>query len=274
MLLIPIGRDDEEIRRHAWISYAIIALNVIAFVLVGVATRRSVVSGLEQKWNTAIEFYATHPYLDPPPKLVEILPDGAIALVRARVAGRPQPPPETVAQDQATLDRMVSEAGSAIAELPYRRFGYVPGDGKTYTLITSMFIHAGFLHLLGNMLFFFLSGPFIEDVFGRPMFAILYFAGGTIAALMFASRTTDSTVPLVGASGAIAAVMGAYLFRFFRSRVEFLLVPFLWRPMLHFRFFLPAFVVLPLWFVQQLWEMQSEGGSGVAFSAHVGGFVF
>jgi hypothetical protein len=90
---------------------------------------------------------------------------------------------------------------------------------------------------------------------------------------MFAART-ESTIPLVGASGAIAAVMGAYLVRFFRSKVELLFVPFLWRPMFHFRFFLPAFVVLPLWFAQQLWEMQSESGSGVAFSAHVGGFVF
>ncbi len=274
MLLIPIGRDDEEIRRHAWISYGIIVLNLIAFLLVGVATRRSVVAGLEQKWETAIEFYASHPYLEPPPKLVEALPDGAIALVRARMAGRPLPPPEMVAKDQATLDRMVSEAEGAIAELPYQRFGYVPAEGKTYTLFTSMFVHAGFLHLVGNMLFFFLSGPFIEDVFGRPVFAVLYFAGGIIAALMFAARTTESTIPLVGASGAIAAVMGAYLVRFYRSKTEFLLVPFLWRPMLNFRFFLPAFVVLPLWFLQQLWEMQSESGSGVAFSAHVGGFVF
>ena len=274
MLLIPIGRDDEEIRRHAWISYAIIALNLVAFILVGMATRRSVVDGLEQKWKTAIEFYVTHPYLEPPPKLVQALPDGAIALIRARMAGRPLPPPETVSQDQAKLDRFVSEADSAIAELPYQRFGYVPAEGKTHTLLTSMFVHAGFLHLLGNMLFFFLSGPFIEDVFGRPVFAGLYFGGGIIAALMFAARTTESTIPLVGASGAIAAVMGAYLVRFFRSKVELLFVPFLWRPMLHFRFFLPAFVVLPLWFGQQLWEMQSESGSGVAFSAHVGGFVF
>ncbi|MFL6248890.1 MAG: rhomboid family intramembrane serine protease, partial [Thermoanaerobaculia bacterium] len=71
-----------------------------------------------------------------------------------------------------------------------------------------------------------------------------------------------------------SAVMGAYLVRFYRSKIEFFLLPFLWRPMFHFRFFLPAFVVLPLWFAEQVWEMQSEGGSGVAFAAHVGGFVF
>jgi Rhomboid family len=111
-------------------------------------------------------------------------------------------------------------------------------------------------------------------VYGRPLFALLYFAGGIAADLMFSVRDPASMTPLVGASGAISAVMGAYLIRFYRSKIEFFWLPFIWRPMFHFRFFLPAFVVLPLWLAQQLWEMQSESGSGVAFSAHVGGFVF
>ena len=138
-----------------------------------------------------------------------------------------------------------------------------------------MFVHAGFLHLLGNLIFFFVSGPFIEDVFGRPLFALLYVTGGFAASLTYAMKHPEGTVPLVGASGAIAAVMGAYLVRFFRSKVEFLFLPLWFRPQWHYRFFLPAFIVLPLWFVQQWLEMQSEaGGAGVAFSAHVGGFVY
>jgi len=134
-----------------------------------------------------------------------------------------------------------------------------------------MFIHAGLLHLLGNLLFFFVSGPFIEDVFGRPLFAFLYVSGGIAASLTYAIQHPTGTVPLVGASGAIAAVMGAYLVRFLKSKVEFLFISFVVTPK---RFFMPAFVVLPMWFMQQVMEMRGETGSAVAFSAHVGGFIW
>jgi membrane associated rhomboid family serine protease len=273
MLLIPIGRDDAEIRRHAWVSYTIIAANVIAFVLT-VLAMRPVAAKIQSEWDSAFRFFVVHPYLQPPAAMKELLPLGAAEQLQMRARSFPRPPQETVRDEQAQLDANVARAVAARQVLPYARFGYIPAEGGTLTLLTSMFIHAGILHLIGNLLFFFLSGPFVEDVFGRPLFAALYFLGGTVAALTFAARDPASTAPLVGASGAIAAVMGAYLVRFFRSKIEFLWLPFLWRPTMHFRFFLPAFVVLPLWFAEQLWEMQSEGGSGVAFSAHVGGFVF
>jgi hypothetical protein len=138
-----------------------------------------------------------------------------------------------------------------------------------------MFIHGGLMHLIGNMLFFFLSGPFVEDVFGRPIFGFLYVTGGFAATFTYWVQHPTSTIPLIGASGAIAAVLGAYFVRFFKSKVEFIFVPFLLRPMFNFRFFVPAFVVLPLWFLQQFLEMKFfEAGSGVAFSAHVGGFIY
>jgi membrane associated rhomboid family serine protease len=274
MLLIPIGRDDAEIRRHAWVSYAILALNALVFVLTIVATRPSVLESLSNQWQAAYVFYVQRPYLKPPGELVELLPDGAKAQISARMRGLPLPSQKIIEQEQRQLDEMVARAVAARDELPNQRFGYVPSEPSAYKLFTSMFLHAGILHLLGNLLFFYLSGPFIEDVFGRPLFAVLYFVGGVVAALTFAARDPNGVIPLVGASGAISAVMGAYLFRFYRSKIELLFVPFLWRPMLHWRFFLPAFVVLPLWFGEQLIEMRSEEGSGVAFSAHVGGFVF
>lgn len=273
MLLIPIGRDDAEIRRHAWVSYTIIALNVIAFVLTTLAIQ-PVVAAITAEWDSAFRFYVLHPYLTPPPELKELLPVGAAEQLEVRARSLPPVPLERIRGEQASLDAMVARAIAIRRELPYSRYGYIPSEGRNFTLLTSMFLHAGFLHLLGNLLFFFLSGPFVEDVFGRPLFAALYFVGGIVAALTFAARDPESLIPLVGASGAISAVMGAYLVRFYRSKIEFLWIPFLWRPMSNFRFFLPAFVVLPLWFAEQLWDMQSEDGSGVAFSAHVGGFVF
>jgi membrane associated rhomboid family serine protease len=153
-----------------------------------------------------------------------------------------------------------------------QRVGYVPSRPTLATMFTSTFVHGSLMHLIGNLLFFFVTGPFVEDVYGRPMFAFLYFSGGVVATLTFALHFRDSAVPLIGASGAIAAVMGAYLVRFFRSKLEFIWFLYFARP---YRFFLPAFVVLPFWFLEQLFmASMSAEGSGVAFWAHVGGFTY
>lgn len=277
MILIPIGRDDAEIRRHAWVSYVVIALNILAFVAVETASRSSKMAEVQRKWQEVGTYLMQRPYLRVPSELEGIMNErGRAYLARMRkVAVMSKPSPRVVEREQAKLNQMAAEAVAMYRKIPHIRFGYIPAEGNLLDLVTSMFVHAGFFHLLGNLLFFFLSGPFIEDVFGRPLFAMLYVTGGFAATLTYALKHPDGQIPLVGASGAIAAVMGAYLVRFMRSKVEFLFVPFLLRPMWHFRFFLPAFVVLPLWFVQQWLLMQSESsGGGVAFSAHVGGFVY
>jgi membrane associated rhomboid family serine protease len=132
--------------------------------------------------------------------------------------------------------------------------------------LTGMFLHAGWLHLLGNMLFLFIFGNNVEDVMGRVRFLVFYVAGGYAAMLAQTWVTLHyagegaASVPNVGASGAIAAVLGAYLFLLPHARVVTLLF-------------------LGLWFVFQLWQggfsiTHPGGGGGVAFAAHVGGFVF
>jgi membrane associated rhomboid family serine protease len=273
-MLIPIGRDDAEIRRHAWVSYAIIALNIVAFVVLGLVEREATRS-LELRWRDAIEYHVAHPYLRTPKSMADLIgPQGMTQLALMRKNYGPGPISRLQAE-QAKLDELANDVEHLREEHPLTKVSYIPARGGALSMFTSMFVHADFFHLLGNLLFFFLSGPFIEDVFGRPLFAFLYFVGGIVAVLTFATQHPDSVIRLVGASGAIAAVMGAYLVRFARSKVEFLFIPILFRPTFNFRFWLPAFVVLPLWFVQQLLEMRSEaGGGGVAFSAHVGGFLF
>lgn len=278
MILLPIGRDDAEIRRHAWVSYVVIALNVLAFVAVETSTRASRMVKLQLEFGKAGEYLMARPYLELPEELKPLV--GAhgqqlLAQQRQMLGDGDRPPRRVIEREQQVLNEMAAGVVEMYRGLPHIRFGYIPASGGLLTLITSMFIHAGFLHLFGNLLFFFVSGPFVEDVFGRPLFAALYVTGGFAATLTYAMKHPDGTIPLVGASGAIAAVMGAYLVRFFASKVEFLFLPFWLRPQWHFRFFLPAFVVLPLWFVQQWLQMQSEGsGGGTAFSAHVGGFVY
>ena len=276
MILLPIGRDDAEIRRHAWISYAIIAINILVFVGIETAERRTM-ARIQREWNDAWAYIISHPYLQVPAAMSEILQPGVKHVLDRRRQIAKAPPTEVMRREQVTFNTMAAEAVAAYHLLPKVRFGYIPAEGGFARLVSSMFVHAGFLHLLFNLLFFFVSGPFIEDVFGRPMFAVLYLLGGLAASLTYGAKHPASVIPLVGASGAIAAVMGAYLVRFLKSKVEFLFVPLLLRPTLHFRFFVPAFVVLPLWFVKQFLEMRGEdsgGGGGIAFSAHVGGFVF
>lgn len=274
MILVPIGRDDAVIQRHAYVSYAIIALCVAAWLCVAAIERNSVATRIDDQYREVIRYIYLRPYLRMPESVRNFIPEQlqlAIVENRQNIA---VPPDDVVAEEQKKLDSMAERVMTELHRLPRMRFGYIPASGGIVPLFASMFLHAGFLHLLGNLLFFFATGPFIEDVFGRPLFAALYLSGGIVATLTYAWQHPYSAVPLVGASGAIAAIMGAYLVRFWKSKLEFLFVPFLFRPQLHFRFFVPAFIVLPLWFLQQAWQMAGEASSGIAFSAHVGGFVY
>jgi membrane associated rhomboid family serine protease len=139
--------------------------------------------------------------------------------------------------------------------------------------LTSLFLHGGLLHLLGNMLFLFIFGNNVEDRFGRLRFLGFYLLCGYTAAYAHAFTDPDSTAPLVGASGAIAGVLGAYLWLYPRARV-IALVPFLFFIPLP----LPAWLVLGSWFLLQFGYAQGAGvGDGsldnIAYMAHVVGFV-
>ncbi len=162
---------------------------------------------------------------------------------------------------------------TSAAQHPFMSWGLIPSDPKPLAFLTCMFVHAGWLHLLGNMLFFYLTGPFLEDAFGRPLFAALYLASGVVASLVFVAAFPQSSAPLIGASGAVAGLMGAFLVRFVRRKVRFFYFYF----MLFFRtgtIDLPAWLVLPLWFLEQLLFAGLSRESGVAYRAHVGGFAF
>ena len=137
------------------------------------------------------------------------------------------------------------------------------------TLLTSMFLHGGWMHLLGNMLYLWIFGNNIEDVMGHTKFTLFYLLCGILAALSHALTDIGSHIPMVGASGAISAVLGAYLLLFPRANV-LVLLPVVGMTRI------PAGIVLGMWFVTQLisggMSMGSTGGS-VAFFAHIGGFI-
>jgi membrane associated rhomboid family serine protease len=137
------------------------------------------------------------------------------------------------------------------------------------SVLTSMFLHGGFMHLIGNMLYLWIFGDNIEEAMGRVKYVVFYVACGVIAALSQALPHPDSVVPMIGASGAISGVLGAYLMLFPHARV-LTLIPLGFVSQL---VRIPAVWVLLLWFVIQLLSNTFGGDSGVAFSAHVGGFV-
>ncbi|CAL9586182.1 rhomboid family intramembrane serine protease [Streptomyces sp. Tu 3180] len=156
----------------------------------------------------------------------------------------------------------------------FRRWGVIPADlfegspGALLTPATALFVHGGWVHLLGNMLFLHVFGVMTEARMGRVRFTVCYVGCGYLALLGYAAAHAGSGQPLVGASGAISAVLGAFLFLFPRARVTSLL-PFLF--FLPVRF--PAWVVLPLWAALQ-WAAagQAADGPGVAYLAHLVGF--
>jgi membrane associated rhomboid family serine protease len=136
------------------------------------------------------------------------------------------------------------------------------------TLITSMFLHGGLMHLAGNMLYLWIFGDNVEIVLGRMRFLLFYLLCGVAAALTQALLDLRSELPMVGASGAISGVLGAYLLLFPRANVRVLMFPF-------GLVAVPALIVLGLWFLFQLLDglRCPSGEGGVAFWAHVGGFV-
>ena len=155
--------------------------------------------------------------------------------------------------------------------VPAEIFGYAdnPHSVPTWlTPFTSMFTHGGFMHLAGNMLYLWIFGDNIELCLGRIRFLIFYVLCGLIAAFSNALLDLASPIPLIGASGAISGVLGAYLLLFPRANVQVLMFPF-------GLVAVPAVLVLGFWFIMQLFSgvSSTSGGGGVAFWAHIGGFV-
>jgi membrane associated rhomboid family serine protease len=177
----------------------------------------------------------------------------------------------------AALDKLFTTYGLVPATVSQAvkagGIGALLGDGAV-PVLTSMFLHGGWIHLIGNMLYLWIFGNNIEDRFGRIGFLLFYLFGGVTAAVTQVWIDPTSTVPIIGASGAIAAVLGAYLVLWPRARVLSLVYLGFFYQLLQ----VPAVIVLGLWFVLQLIDGLASLGvttsnSGVALFEHIGGFV-
>ncbi len=280
-MLIPIGHEESEVRRWPWVSMAIGATCILVFALASQGEDRAHERAGERLVEV-FEYYYQHPYLEPEEALagtadwwvMEYLEEGGQAAAGGDDVSLSQ---RRIEQDE--LDRLTEEWHAAREDIPMYRWGLIPNDLQFGDLVASIFMHAGLMHLIGNLMFFWLSGPPLEDVWGRPVFAAFFFASGIVGGLLWVARYPESTIPLVGASGAVAGLMGAFMVRFWASRIRMFYFFFF-----GFRFFTgtftaPAWVMLGLWFATELFwasALDSTAGNfgGVANLVHVGGFAF
>ncbi|CAM5509276.1 rhomboid family intramembrane serine protease [Streptomyces fumanus] len=240
-MVIPV-HDVNPVRRTPWVTYALIAANVAVFLsMPGMADSLTGAAGLARQCD--LQAYLDH-WAAVPQELIHhrmprLVPTGEVGV-------GPHGP------------------GCVVA---------APGYDKSpeLSVLTAMFLHGSWLHLLGNMLFLWIFGNNIEDRMGHLRFLLFYGVCGYAATYGFALFDAGSAAPLIGASGAIAGVLGAYLVLYPRARV-WVLVPFL----IFLPLRLPAWIVLGLWFVLQAFYSAGQGvaqAGTVAYVAHVVGFV-
>jgi membrane associated rhomboid family serine protease len=263
LLIVPLTHDRSVARRWPWITSVIILLNVVALLGFVVPDQR-VAGEIGRRVEQAVEYYGEHPGLLPRASLLALVPE----------LGKSTPPASDGAQvteeEQAEFDGYVQDIEDARHQLSAWRFGYNHARGEWPGLLTHQFLHTGLLHLLFNMWFLWLVGCNVEDAWGRLLFPAFYLSGGAVAGLVHAWMTGPSRLLLIGASGAVAAAMGAFLVGFARTKIRFFGL-LLIRPL---TFWAPAYVMLPLWVSSELVWGVAERGSGVAHWAHVGGFVY
>ncbi len=176
--------------------------------------------------------------------------------------------------------RIVCEGSSDYAEaesLGSQGQPFVKMDGPPWwqTVFTSMFVHEGWLHIIFNMLFLWIFGNNVESAVGRLKFLLFYLLSGIVAVYAFAVIDTSAAVPLLGASGAIAGVLGAYMLLYPRARVLTFVFLLFFVTLIE----IPALIVLAIWFLIDallpgVGQVASHGGGGIAYVAHLGGFVF
>jgi membrane associated rhomboid family serine protease len=180
-----------------------------------------------------------------------------------------------LAGGEAALDALLERRGLVPAELVEAWSAGNLAAGPTLDLFSHMVLHASWLHLFGNLLFLWIFGPNVEDRLGRPTFLGLFLAGGLVAALVQVAADPASQLPMIGASGAVSAVLGAYLVLFPRARIQSLVFLVFYYELIA----VPSVLVLGVWFGLQLVDafgslgLTEDAAGGVAFWAHVGGFV-
>jgi membrane associated rhomboid family serine protease len=272
ILLVPLGPDAER-ARVPYVTTALVALNVLVFLASGAADAARVAreeETLERVAAWTLDNAArTHPQIAArraayPSALAFVLGDEAW---EEEVAS---------AEDRERL-RNLREDGRWLHEAhAFHEFGLVPADPWSIGLVTHMFLHADLLHLGFNLLFLWAVGGLLEQVWGEALFSGFYFASGIAAALVHVAAHARSVEPAIGASGAVAGLMGAFAAGHARQPMRLAVIAVAsFSPRVHFVTW-PAWVFLGLWLLEQVFYalLTADMKVGVAYGAHLGGFAF
>jgi membrane associated rhomboid family serine protease len=257
-MFLPIGHDQSFYGR-AWLTWALITANVVAFVVVALSSD-SEHERLEAALTRLDDVLVEYPDARISRNQLRKLPDGFAEALAQRAEASPG------AEGEQEIEAALGSVGRAVEGLPAVRFGYRPGKPSVKSGFTSLFVHGGLWHLATNMLFLWLAGVVIECFWERRRFLLLYFGAGLAALLAHHIAQPQSMTAVVGASGAIAGIMGAFLVGYPTTRISLL------------SFFgeirVPAWLVVPAWALIELAHGLGGTELGVAHWAHVGGFGF
>jgi len=281
-MLIPIKHENMTARRWPVVTLALIAINVVVFLFTMTAMDDEAPQLGEVKSHILI-LAALHPELKVQPES-EHLVDGfkrshpeewkqvqnpyreIIDAYDARIKMTDDPSKLQEEMDSLNVEFVKLSASSII-----ERYAFVPANPTAISYLTANFMHGGWLHIIGNMWFLWLAGFVLEDVWGRWLYSAFYLIAGAAALQFHAWTNPGSITPTLGASGAVAALMGAFLVRFPKMKIEMA-----WLFMFRIRRFkAEAYWLLPLWLLTEVFYGSLFGSSsGVAHWAHVGGFLF
>jgi len=277
-MIIPISHESNKVRRLPWVSFFIMAACLVIHILISVEISNTA-EELESTAKELLNYYIQHPYLTLNPETKKLLfgekeneeVEKMLASYRRRESRKIHLFQE---DEQHKLDQLSLKLKNILDDVPYRKYGLIPAKKSFIGLVTYMFIHGGWMHLIGNLLLLYLTGPFIEDVWGRPIFTAFYVIAGIFSGFMFSLYYPNFTGPLIGASGAVAGLMGAFLIRYWKTKIKFFFFFFI----IHGTFKAPAWVMLPIWLALEIFSanaidsVNAEGG-GVAHWAHIWGFI-
>ena len=282
-MIIPYRHSGLKLYRIPWATIAIAGLCFLVFIVTSGASNRAAATS-SRLFKQIVGLYAANPTLELDPEILERMlrfygvdrneREVFLESLAEQAVQHPQPGGKAT---QEELDRLTDEFWTAYRSAPDYRFGLKPAAMSPLTLITHQFMHGGWWHLAGNMLFLFLAGPYLEQRWGRPLFVGFYLSAGLVAGLFWAIRYPGLDNSLIGASGSIAGLMGAFLICFGGSKIRF----FYWFFILWGTFEAPAWLMLPLWLAMEVVSGRQMdvtypglGGGGVAHWAHVWGFIF
>ena len=281
-MLIPIKHENMEARRWPVVTLALIAINVVVFLFTMSAIDDEAPQLGELKSHILI-LAALHPELKLQAESQQLV-DG-FKQSHPEQWKRVQSPNreiintydakmkmiEDTSKLQDEADRLNTQFVSLSKVSITEQYAFVPARPTALTYLTANFLHGGWMHLIGNMWFLWLAGFVLEDVWGRWLYSIFYLIAGVAALQFYAWSNPGSTTPTLGASGAVAALMGAFLVRFPKMKIEMAWL-FIFKL---YRFKAAAYWLLPLWLFAEIFYGSLLGNnSGVAHWAHVGGFLF